>query len=82
MNKGVHRNPSRLIDDGESAEECAVRELKEEAGYVGKVVAGDRPGVSPIMFNDPGVYCCSSRNHQTDYSRLLQYQLECCISVD
>ena len=42
--------PAGLIDPQESAEVCAVRELKEETGYVGEVV-GDGFGVSPIMFN-------------------------------
>ncbi|KAJ4337842.1 ADP-ribose diphosphatase [Didymella glomerata] len=45
--------PAGLMDEGESAEECALRELKEETGYVGKVIEGSF-GVSPIMFNDPG----------------------------
>ena len=38
--------PAGLVDAGESAAESAVRELKEETGYVG--VAAD---ISPIMFN-------------------------------
>ena len=42
--------PAGLMDPGESAEECAIRELKEETGYVGKVIEGSF-GVSPIMFN-------------------------------
>ncbi|SPO00194.1 related to YSA1 sugar-nucleotide hydrolase [Cephalotrichum gorgonifer] len=41
--------PAGLIDAGETAEECAVRELKEETGYVGVASA-----TSSIMFNDPG----------------------------
>ncbi|KAJ4986732.1 NUDIX domain-containing protein [Stagonosporopsis vannaccii] len=45
--------PAGLMDPGESAEECALRELKEETGYVGKVMEGSF-GVSPVMFNDPG----------------------------
>jgi 8-oxo-dGTP pyrophosphatase MutT (NUDIX family) len=42
--------PAGLIDPKESAEECALRELKEETGYIGVVVEGDF-GVSGIMFN-------------------------------
>jgi ADP-ribose pyrophosphatase len=52
--------PAGLMDDGESAEECALRELKEETGYVGKVIEGSF-GVSPIMFN--GKYSCCPTRH-------------------
>ncbi|RDW62337.1 hypothetical protein BP6252_11770 [Coleophoma cylindrospora] len=41
--------PAGLIDAGETAEQAAVRELKEETGYVGVVSQS-----SPVMFNDPG----------------------------
>lgn len=42
--------PAGLIDEGEDAVTCAVRELKEETGYVGKVIEG-RLGITPVMFN-------------------------------
>ncbi|KAK7701907.1 ADP-ribose diphosphatase [Diaporthe eres] len=41
--------PAGLVDEGETAEQSAVRELKEETGYVGKVTES-----SPLMWNDPG----------------------------
>jgi 8-oxo-dGTP pyrophosphatase MutT (NUDIX family) len=49
VDKVVIEVPAGLIDEGETAEECAVRELREETGYVG--VATE---TSPVMFNDPG----------------------------
>ncbi|KAJ2906538.1 hypothetical protein MKZ38_001181 [Zalerion maritima] len=41
--------PAGLIDSGETAEQCAERELLEETGYVGKAEE-----TSCVMFNDPG----------------------------
>ncbi|KAI9825117.1 MAG: hypothetical protein M1832_001437 [Thelocarpon impressellum] len=52
--------PAGLVDAGEDAEVCALRELKEETGYVGEVVR-DGTGVSPLMFNDPG-FCNTNLN--------------------
>ncbi|KAF2277696.1 uncharacterized protein EI97DRAFT_270382 [Westerdykella ornata] len=53
VNATVIEIPAGLIDPNETPETCAIRELKEECGYVGEVMDGDF-GVSPIMFNDPG----------------------------
>ncbi|KAI0004773.1 NUDIX hydrolase domain-like protein [Xylariaceae sp. FL0662B] len=42
--------PAGLIDEGESPEQAAVRELKEETGYEGQVL-----DVSPTIVSDPGL---------------------------
>lgn len=42
--------PAGLVDDGETPEECALRELREETGYVGEVVP-DRVGARPILMS-------------------------------
>ncbi|XP_054911550.1 ADP-sugar pyrophosphatase isoform X2 [Poeciliopsis prolifica] len=42
--------PAGLIDEGETADVAALRELKEETGYKGKVV-----GVTPVTCLDPGL---------------------------
>lgn len=58
--------PAGLIDEGESAETCAVRELKEETGYVGEVLK-NRLGVTPVMFN--GLYndCLALKYRQLNF---------------
>ncbi|KAF3919839.1 hypothetical protein ABW20_dc0110443 [Dactylellina cionopaga] len=54
--------PAGLIDAGETPEQCAIRELKEETGYVGTLAKGDDNGsVSCLMFNDPG-FCNTNLN--------------------
>lgn len=46
INKVVIEVPAGLVDEGETAEQSAVRELREETGYVGTVEE-----TSPVMFN-------------------------------
>lgn len=42
--------PAGLVDQGESPKEAALRELKEETGYVGEVIEGHL-GLTPTFFN-------------------------------
>ena len=44
--------PSGLIDPNETASQCALRELKEETGYVATIAADTAESFT--MFNDPG----------------------------
>ncbi|KAI1638089.1 NUDIX domain-containing protein [Biscogniauxia mediterranea] len=46
--------PAGLVDAGETPEQAALRELREETGYVGEVVADDaRHGQRPVLFSSP-----------------------------
>ncbi|KLJ07499.1 ADP-ribose pyrophosphatase [Blastomyces silverae] len=56
IDKVIIEVPAGLIDEGETPEQCAVRELREETGYVG--VAEE---TSPVMYNDPG-FCNTNLN--------------------
>ncbi|KAI1504843.1 NUDIX domain-containing protein [Biscogniauxia marginata] len=44
--------PAGLVDAGETVEQAALRELREETGYVGEVVP-DRGGGRPVLFSSP-----------------------------
>lgn len=53
--------PAGLMDPNESPETCALRELKEETGYVGELVADRSFQVTPVMFNGKlSIVRCSS----------------------
>jgi 8-oxo-dGTP pyrophosphatase MutT (NUDIX family) len=39
------------MDPNETPETCAIRELKEETGYIGELVADKTFQVTPVMFN-------------------------------
>lgn len=51
INQTVIEVPAGLMDANETPEDCAIRELKEETGYVGEVVKDKSFDVSPVMFN-------------------------------
>ena len=53
VNKVVIEFPAGLVDMGETATEAAVRESKEETGYVGTATE-----TSPIMFNGMKLSLC------------------------
>jgi ADP-ribose pyrophosphatase len=48
--------PAGLVDGKESVAEAALRELKEETGFVGTIKQ-----TSPIIYNDPGM---TNANHR------------------
>lgn len=50
INKVTIEVPAGLVDENETAAETAIRELKEETGYVG-IVVDDAWGVGPVMWN-------------------------------
>lgn len=56
--------PAGLVDEGETVEEAALRELREETGYVGEVIS-ERAGQRPMFFGCehppliPSIHICT-----------------------
>lgn len=46
--------PSGLVDEGESPSTTALRELKEETGYIATLPKNAKAAEGFVMFNDPG----------------------------
>ena len=60
VNRVTIEAPSGLIDEGEDICTAALRELKEETGYVATIPDGDSMADGGfIMWNDPG-FCNTS----------------------
>ena len=78
IDKVVIEGPAGLIDAGETAEHAALRELKEETGYVGVVTQ-----TSPVMFNgepDASIYLdpCNDTEDSIHRPWVLQYESQNC----
>jgi len=56
LSRGFDGNPG-LVDENETAEQAALRELEEETGYIGEEVID----VSTILASDPGWRTTDSR---------------------
>lgn len=55
LNKVTIEVPSGLIDEGETPAESALRELKEETGYIATIPGDDNAAAEGfLMWNDPG----------------------------
>jgi len=56
LNKVTIEVPSGLIDEGEDPATYAIRELKEETGYIATLSFNAKAAEGFVIFNDPGFY--------------------------
>lgn len=59
VNKVTIEVPAGLVDEGEDPKDSAIRELKEETGYVATIPEDAKAAEGFIMFNDPG-FCTTN----------------------
>ena len=75
INKVVIEVPAGLVDEGEQAEESAVRELREETGYVG-IAAGMYVSESIFLLARKSCHKVSYRSTRASLPLLLPLQLQ------
>jgi ADP-ribose pyrophosphatase len=68
--------PAGMVDEGETPEQSAVRELREETGFIGEVIT-DRGGSRPVHWNGEflGGWCCCTELTTFDRSCFFKVNL-------
>lgn len=59
VNRVTIEVPAGLVDEGEDPKESALRELKEETGYIATIPDDAKAAEGFVMFNDPG-FCTTN----------------------